>query len=198
MKKSFILMSLLLASSSVLVAGEMDNSWFIGGEFGAQNMKVKSTATILGVTDSATDTLDATYEAVKAGKYFEFGRVYGSLSKQNEKDDFTSYSFGLGYDYLFKNKSEFTPFVGVNASYTKGKVDIENARTLSLDKPKGFNYGLEAGLLYSMAKNMELEFGIRYMISNVDDTFNMTTPAISLKLEGENITQYYLGLNYKF
>ena len=198
MKKSFILMSLLLASSSVLVAGEMDNSWFIGGEFGAQNMKVKSTATILGVTDSATDTLDATYEAVKAGKYFEFGRVYGSLSKQNEKDDFTSYSFGLGYDYLFKNKSEFTPFVGVNASYTKGKVDIEDARTLSLDKPKGFNYGLEAGLLYSMAKNMELEFGIRYMISNVDDTFNMTTPAISLKLEGENITQYYLGLNYKF
>ena len=198
MKKSFILMSLLLASSSVLVAGEMDNSWFIGGEFGAQNMKVKSTATILGVTDSATDTLDATYEAVKAGKYFEFGRVYGSLSKQNEKDDFTSYSFGLGYDYLFKNKSEFTPFVGVNASYTKGKVDTEDARTLSLDKPKGFNYGLEAGLLYSMAKNMELEFGIRYMISNVDDTFNMTTPAISLKLEGENITQYYLGLNYKF
>ena len=198
MKKSFILMSLLLASSSVLVAGEMDNSWFIGGEFGAQNMKVKSTATILGVTDSATDTLDATYEAVKAGKYFEFGRVYGSLSKQNEKDDFTSYSFGLGYDYLFKNKSEFTPFVGVNASYTKGKVDIEDARTLSVDKPKGFNYGLEAGLLYSMAKNMELEFGIRYMISNVDDTFNMTTPAISLKLEGENITQYYLGLNYKF
>lgn len=198
MKKSFILMSLLLASSSVLVAGEMDNSWFIGGEFGAQNMKVKLTATILGVTDSATDTLDATYEAVKAGKYFEFGRVYGSLSKQNEKDDFTSYSFGLGYDYLFKNKSEFTPFVGVNASYTKGKVDIEDARTLSVDKPKGFNYGLEAGLLYSMAKNMELEFGIRYMISNVDDTFNMTTPAISAKLEGENITQYYLGLNYKF
>lgn len=198
MKKSFILMSLLLASSSVLVAGEMDNSWFIGGEFGTQNMKVKLTATILGVTDSATDTLDATYEAVKAGKYFEFGRVYGSLSKQNEKDDFTSYSFGLGYDYLFKNKSEFTPFVGVNASYTKGKVDTEDARTLSLDKPKGFNYGLEAGLLYSMAKNMELEFGIRYMISNVDDTFNMTTPAISAKLEGENITQYYLGLNYKF
>ena len=198
MKKSFILMSLLLASSSVLVAGEMDNSWFIGGEFGTQNMKVKLTATILGVTDSATDTLDATYEAVKAGKYFEFGRVYGSLSKQNEKDDFTSYSFGLGYDYLFKNKSEFTPFVGVNASYTKGKVYTEDARTLSLDKPKGFNYGLEAGLLYSMAKNMELEFGIRYMISNVDDTFNMTTPAISAKLEGENITQYYLGLNYKF
>ena len=198
MKKSFILMSLLLASSSVLVAGEMDNSWFIGGEFGTQNMKVKLTATILGVTDSATDTLDATYEAVKAGKYFEFGRVYGSLSKQNEKDDFTSYSFGLGYDYLFKNKSEFTPFVGVNASYTKVKVDTEDARTLSLDKPKGFIYGLKAGLLYSMAKNMELEFGIRYMISNVDDTFNMTTPAISAKLEGENITQYYLGLNYKF
>lgn len=57
---------------------------------------------------------------------------------------------------------------------------------------------MEAGLLYSMAKNMELEFGIRYMISNVDATFSMTTPAISAKLEGENITQYYLGLNYKF
>lgn len=198
MKKSLVVASLLFISSSALVAAEMDNSWFVGGEFGAQNMKIKSTVTVLGVTDSEKDTMKATYEALKIGKNFEFGRVYGSLGKQNEKDDFTSYTLGLGYDYLFKNKSELTPFIGINASYTKGKVDTATAASISLDKPKGFNYGVEAGILYAMTKNIELEAGIRYMLSNVDDTFSSTAPAISAKLEGENIAQYYIGLNYKF
>ncbi len=197
MKKNIVVASLLLVGSSVFAA-EIGNNWFVGGEFGAQNMKIKSTATILGVTDSEKDTMKATYEAIKIGKNFEFGRVYGSLGRQNEKDEFTSYTLGLGYDYLFKNKSEFTPFLGINASYTKGKVDDVTAAAISLDKPKGFNYGVEAGILYAMTKNVELEAGIRYMVSNVDDTFSSTAPAISVKLEGENITQYYIGLNYKF
>ena len=198
MKKSLIVASLLLVGSSVLVAAEMDNSWFVGGEFGAQKIKVKATTTILGVTDTAKDTIDATYEGIKVGKYFEYGRVYGTLSKQNEKDDLSSVSLGLGYDYMFKNKSEFTPFLGLNASYTKAKVDDADVALLGMDKPKGFNYGIEAGVVYAVTKNVELELGARYMISNVEDKFNSVAPAVSAKLESESSTQYYLGLNYKF
>lgn len=198
MKKSLIVASLLLVSSSALVAADMDNSWFVGGEFGGMNMKTKVTETILGVTDTSKDTTNATYEAIKVGKYFEYGRVYGTLGKQNEKDNISSTSLGLGYDYLFRNKSEFTPFIGINASYTKGKIDDADLKLLSMDKPKGFNYGLEAGLVYAVAKSVELEVGVRYMLSNVEDTFSMASPAVSAKIETENVTQYYVGLNYKF
>lgn len=198
MKKSLIVASLLLVGGSALVAAEMDNSWFVSGEFGAQKIKVKATTTILGVTDTAKDTIDATYEGIKVGKYFEYGRVYGTLSKQNEKDALSSMSLGLGYDYMFKNKSEFTPFLGLNASYTKAKVDDAATALLGMDKPKGFNYGIEAGVVYAVTKNVELELGARYMISNVEDKFNSVAPAVSAKLESENSTQYYFGLNYKF
>lgn len=40
MKKSLVVASLLFSGSSALVAADMDNSWFVGGEFGAQNMKI--------------------------------------------------------------------------------------------------------------------------------------------------------------
>lgn len=196
MKKSLIVASLLLVGSSALVAAEMNNSWFVGGEFGAQKIKVKGTETILGVTTAEKNTIDATYEGIKVGKYFEYGRVYGTLSKQNEKDDLSSISLGLGYDYMFKNKSEFTPFLGLNASYTKAKVD--DFASSGVDKPKGFNYGIEAGVVYSATKNIELELGARYMISNVKDTFSSAAPAVSAKLESESSAQYYVGLNYKF
>lgn len=207
MKKSLVVASLLfLGASSVLVAAEAGNEWFIGGEFGGMNIKSKTSATVSfggnSVTESESDTTRATYEAFKVGKYFEYGRVYGSFGIQNEKDDFSSFSLGLGYDYLFKNKSNFTPFLGINASYSKAKIDDADIKEMGLDKPKGFNYGLEAGLLYAMTKNIELEIGLRYMKSNVDksatDNITFAPFSVSGKVESENITQYYLGLNYKF
>lgn len=206
MKKSLVVASLLLMGGSSLIAAEMDNSWFVGGEFGGMNIdtKIKGSAIVpsasINIDVEEKDTTKATYEALKVGKYFEYGRVYGTLSKQNEKDDFSSYTLGIAYDYMFKNKSDFTPFLGVNASYTKAKIDGEIYDILSLDKPKGFNYGIEAGVVYSMNKNLELEMGIRYMKSNIDESFSISdgTNSANIKIEAENITQYYLGLNYKF
>ena len=192
MKKSLIVASLLLVGSSALVAADMDNSWFVGGEFGAMNIKAKASASDGTTAVSATDTINATYEAIKIGKYFEYGRIYGAISRQNSKDDFSSNNFGIGYDYLFKNKSEFTPFLGANVMYTKGKTkDVPLT-----DAPTGLNYGVEAGILYAITKNTELELGARYLVSNVDDS--ISAGAAYAKIEGKNITQYYVGLNYKF
>ncbi|QIR76616.1 outer membrane beta-barrel protein [Sulfurospirillum diekertiae] len=207
MKKSLIVATLLMiGTSSTLVAGEMGNEWFVGGEFGGMSMHTKTSGSAyipsqgLNTEGTYKETINSTYEALKMGKYFEFGRIYGSLAYQNKKDDLTSYTFGLGYDYLFKNKSDFTPFIGVNASYSQAKWDVDGAKELSLDKPKGFNYGPEVGLLYSVTKNTELEIGVRYMISDVKDTFsaNDGINRADIKLEAEKIIQYYVGLNYKF
>lgn len=205
MKKSMVVASLLLVGSSVFAA-EMGNNWFVGGEFGGMSIdtKVKDSVVIpavsINISGEEKDSTKATYEALKVGKYFEYGRVYGTIGKQNKKDDFSSYSLGVGYDYMFKNKSDFTPFLGVNASYTKAKIDDEVIEILSLDKPKGFSYGIEAGFVYAATKNIELEMGVRYMKSNIDESFSISdgTNSANIKIEAENITQYYVGLNYKF
>lgn len=125
--------------------------------------------------------------SIKIGKYFDSSRVYTSFSYQNKKDDFSSWTLGLGYDYLIKNSSSITPFIGANISYIQGNVDEMPV----LDKPAGFAAGIEAGFIYSLSSNTELEAGIRYMnISNVEDS--ATISGVSVKLEGKSTTQYYL------
>lgn len=204
MKKNLIITSLLCASLTSVFAAENNNSWFVGGEFGSTSMHIKSSPVYLpsqGI-DAEEDkyNFNSTYEAIKLGKYFDFGRVYGNLAYQNKKEDLSSYSVGLGYDYLFKNKSDFTPFLGLNASYMQAKYNGDLAKELSVDKPKGFNYGAEAGLLFSITKNTELEIGVRYIMSDVKDTSSIDNgiEKADVKLEAEKIIQYYVGLNYKF
>lgn len=193
MKKSLILSSLLMISGSALMAADLGNNWFMGTELGGMNIKMKASATLGGTTESLTDTMNATYESLKIGKYFDNSRIYTALNYQNKKDDFSSWAVGLGYDYLIKNSTAITPFIGANVSYLKGNIDDMPI----LDKPEGFTAGLEAGFIYAIDKKIELEAGIRYMnVSNVEDSVSVT--GASAKVEGKTATQYYVGVNYKF
>lgn len=206
MKRSLVVASILMLSGSAIFADS--NPWFVGGEFGGMSIHGKSSGSAdVHLADgdileggTTSDTINTTYEALKVGKYFDYGRVYGSIAYQNEKYNMTSYTYGLGYDYLFKNKSDFTPFIGANISYSKAKIDGDLSKELSLEHPKGFNYGAEAGLLYAITKNTELEIGVRYMISDVEDksTIDDSGTQVNLKMENDRFIQYYLGLNYKF
>ena len=192
MKKSIVVASLVMMGSA-LMAADMGNGWFMGTEFGGMDIKMKATASSGGTTASVTDTMNTTYESIKIGKYFDNNRIYTALNYQNKKDDFSSWTWGLGYDYLIKNSSSITPFIGANVSYIKGKVDDMPV----LDKPAGFAAGVEAGFIYALSSKTELEAGIRYMnISNVEDSASIS--GVSVKLEGKTATQYYLGINYKF
>ena len=192
MKKSIVVASLVMMGSA-LMAADMGNGWFMGTEFGGMDIKMKATASSGGTTASITDTMNTTYESLKIGKYIDNSRLYTAINYQNKKDDFSSWTWGLGYDYLMKNSSSITPFIGANVSYIKGKVDDMPV----LDKPEGFAAGIEAGFIYTLSSNTELEAGIRYMnISNVKDS--ATISGASVKMEGKTATQYYLGINYKF
>ena len=84
MKKSLILSSLLMISGSALMAADLGNNWFMGTELGGMNIKINASATSGGTTISETDTINATYEAFKIGKYFDNSRVYGLIDYQNE------------------------------------------------------------------------------------------------------------------
>lgn len=195
MKKSLVVASFLMLSGSAIFADS--NPWFVGGEFGGMNMKYKTAGTYNGDSWDYSDRINSTYEAIKIGKYFDYGRIYSSVMRQNKKDYFSSWSLGLGYDYLFKNSSSFTPFIGLNALYTKGKDHFSGAIDNDLDSPKGFSYGAEVGLIYALTSHVDFEIGTRYMdSSNVDDS--AVNGANHGTFDGKTTLQYYFGVNYKF
>lgn len=196
MKKSLLVASLLFIGTSLMAADTKD-SWFVGGEFGGMNMKYGFDGRQGVSTLNFTDTIYASYEAIKVGKYFDYGRVYGSLGRQNKKDAFSSWNMGVGYDYLFKNSSSWTPFIGVNGLYTKGKDETTFATLYNLKHPEGFSYGAEVGLIYAMASNVDFEVGARYM-NNKDVEESRRSGADYGIFEGKQTLQYYIGINYKF
>ena len=84
--KNMLLASLLAFSGTALLAES--NLWFVGGEFGGMEMKYKFESEVSGTPYNFCDTVNASYESLKIGKYFDYGRIYGSVVRQNKKDDF--------------------------------------------------------------------------------------------------------------
>jgi outer membrane protein W len=213
MKKSIIVASLLLASSC-LVAQDSMKDWFVGAEIGGMNVNTKSSVSASGpggtVSDSVDDSYKPTYEAIKFGRYYDSGRVYGFYAHQNKKEDVTANTFGVGYDYLFKNFEKVVPFIGVQAMYTKAKIDgltdtvvagIGTLNTSQLDSPSGFGFGIGAGIIYPVANNFEIEAGVRYVKANIEDDISQSFAggvSANVKFELEDYTQYYIGVNYRF
>jgi hypothetical protein len=69
------------------MAADLGNNWFMGTELGGMNIKMKASATLGGTTESLTDTMNATYESLKIGKYFDNSRVFILPLKFNAKND---------------------------------------------------------------------------------------------------------------
>ena len=202
MKKGLILASMLMLSSTVLVA-DSAKEWFIGGEFGGTNVNVnvKVSELTTGTNNSEDVSYKPTYEAFKFGKYYKTGRLYGFYAHQNKKDETTADTIGIGYDYLFKNFGKVVPFVGAQAMYTKVKFGFENdndrKKSNEINSRKGFGYGIGVGVIYPVTESVEVEAGIRYVKTDIEYSETYTN-GNSAKIEIEDFTQYYLGVNYKF
>jgi opacity protein-like surface antigen len=174
MNKTLVLSSLLALSTSVMA---MDVTYFIGA--GAERGSVKTKA------DTATVTkFEDTGLKLKAGAIFNKNQrlslSYVTFNKDGGNLDLTE----LSYDYLIPLKNKFSVLAGVHAGYAKYKAS-------PLDM-KGYDYGLQTGLLYDITSNIQLETSIAYSKYNVDDTVN------NIKFELDHSTAFYLGFNYKF
>jgi opacity protein-like surface antigen len=188
--------------------------WFIGAEFGGMGVDMKASSSVSGpggtISDAASDSYSPTYEAIKFGRYYDNGRFYGFYAHQNKKEDTSANTFGVGYDYLFNNFKKVVPFVGVQAMYTKAKIDgledevipgVGTLRLSELDSPSGFGFGIGAGIIYPLANNFEIEAGARYVKTNIEDDDSQSFAGGvtgNIKVEVENYTQYYVGVNYRF
>ncbi len=184
MKKSLVIGSILLLVGSSAFAGK-SGDMAVGFEFGG--LKSDATSSANGV--KADGDLSTTYEAIRVGKYYDFGRIGANAGLMN-KDNGTDGKFmGASYDYMFYNNSQFTPFIGANLSYSWNEANYNI-------KHDGWLFGPEVGIVYDFSDKVELEVGVRYLKSNIDGSKNIS--GTNVKIDVDSVVQYYVGVSYKF
>lgn len=184
MKKSLVVTSLLLLACSSAFAGK-PGDMAVGFEFGG--LKSDASSYLDGVKSDGD--ISTTYEALRFGKYYDFGRL-GVIAGFMNKDKGTDGKFvGVNYDYMFYNKSQFTPFIGASVSYSWNEANYDV-------KHDGWQYGPEIGIVYDLSNKVELEVGARYLGSNVDGS--KTVLGHDVKVEVDSVVQYYMSVSYKF
>jgi hypothetical protein len=193
MKKVFLASMIVGAFATSMFAAKIGET-SVGFEFGASNTNATTKATNLntGVSASETGSTDTTYEGIKVGNYFDYGRVGVSVGHVNEKDNVSGNYLGLTYDYMFYNDSKVTPFIGGTVAYSDAPVDFS---PLNFHET-GMEYGGEIGILYDISKELDLEIGARYLASSASG--NQTVSNIKVEVDVNTVMQYYFGLNYKF
>jgi len=65
----------------------------------------------------------------------------------------------LDYFFLSSNKSDFQPFIGFNVGY----INYESTDNIDMS---GFIYGGQAGVVFSVTDNIDLDLQYRYSLSN--------------------------------
>ena len=188
MKKTIVMASLVAASTSMMA---MDLQYFLGAgvERGDFEMKISNAA---GRNESYNG--DATDLKLKAGVILnKTHRI--SLSHVNYGiEDGGDFRIILGnYDYLIPLNEDFRFFAGVHL----GNANYEEDSDL---KMSGLAYGAQVGAIYDITKNIEFELGLAYTKYNVDKSFTGTESGVNYnaKIELEDSTSMYAGINYKF
>lgn len=180
MKK--IALTILLASG--LMAEGSGN--YIGFDVGSTKFDMKASAG--GV--SAEDSDDGGSLTLKLGYYYDKNsRTYISYQNINV-DDGDAYYAGIGYDYLIGD-NDIKPFIGGFVGYGSSEVDAMSELDIS-----GAVFGVQAGVNYAVNENFSVEAGYRYMKSNMEDT--TTVLGVDVKLEIDPISNWFVGVNYKF
>ncbi|NOQ32022.1 MAG: outer membrane beta-barrel protein [Helicobacteraceae bacterium] len=208
MKKSLIVASLLAVVATSAVASEPRDKWFGGLELGNTSINVDMTASATGTSAGTSTSISGGFQAIKIGKYFEYGRVYVTYANYNTTGNTDMSSFGAGYDYLINNSTNWTPFIGANIgsfSY-KESGGIASASSAGFTTTKdtidlsGASFGANAGVLYSINSNFDLEAGLRISTTSASDNMTWTKNGIDVNLESKvnTISQIYIGANYNF
>ncbi len=160
------------------------NSSYVGLDVG----NTEATMSAVNGIENAKESDNGTSVSLKLGyKYEDNQRVYASAQYiEAENAEFMVY--GLGYDYLFGD-AIVKPFVGGFIGY--GQYQTDRASTIDLDVD-GIVFGAQAGLLFEVTKEIDLEGGYRYLKSNMEENIG------SANIEIDPLSNWFVGFNYKF
>ncbi|RXJ94093.1 hypothetical protein CRU94_09230 [Arcobacter sp. AHV-9/2010] len=191
MKKSLAMASLLALGTSA-VAVEVQPFVGVGFERGDMNGKY-SYSQSNGYSESDSISDDASDLKLKLGAILEkTHRV--SLSHINYGiEGGGDFRIILGnYDYLVPMNDKFKLLAGLHIGNANYEIDDF--------KMSGLAYGLQVGGIYDITKNIEFELGLAYTQYNLDKNSTGTVLGIDWneKVELEDSTSMFIGINYKF
>jgi opacity protein-like surface antigen len=197
MKKSLILASLVVASTSMMA---IDVQYFLGAgaESANGNFKTNVNAPSIGYSETFKKDDKDTALKLKLGVILDkTHRISLSHSKFGRADTDVTVILA-NYDYLIPVNNEFRLYTGIHAG--KGEYKETNIDIIGTAKMSGLAYGAQVGVIYDITKNVEFELGLAYTKYNLDRTINWvdTGVDVSQKLEIEDSTSMFAGINYKF
>ena len=216
MKKSFILASLIMASTSMMATSL---EYFGGIDLSRVDANVKDTINLTGGTLSVGSTTyntvgseswtydsDDTAPAIKLGIILdETHRIYLKYGKYDGENSSEIKITTLNYDYMFsnlKNDLKIVPYVGTFLGHGKLETEVGNG--------SGMVYGVDAGFVVPITKNIEFYFNLAYMRTNIDTSTNwsnvngtdgnitLTNVSGSYEVEVRNATIANFGINFRF
>ena len=196
MKKSLVMASLIMASTSSMMA--MDLQYFLGAGANRVDNDSKTTVNVpsVGISDSSSDSFKDTGLALKTGVILDKKHRISIAYSDYSKNDIDATTITGNYDYLIPMNNEFRLYTGLHLGNTSMKM---NDVDLGL-KASGLVYGAQVGAIYDITKSIEFELGLAYSKYNVDKTISVTNgnDYVSEKLELEDSTSMFAGINYKF
>jgi len=204
MKKSLVVATLLLASSSMFASETSDaGKWFVGIGMtnGGGTETYKETAGALSYT--AEGNYDSKSVPLTVG-YITSSNNRAKLSFQTIKADWDnggSDKFsGMDFDFDWTIESWKTNNILPYAGIGMGLYTYEDTAQYYADNEdlKGVAFNVNAGILYQANNNLEFEAGYKYKsITWQDSYYYYGSTRVDAELD-EKISSLYLGLNYKF
>ena len=192
MKKSLVMASLVVASTSIMA---MDLQYFLGAGVERGDMNGKYSLNVSnGYSENDSISDDASDLKLKLGMILnKTHRI--SLSHINYGiEDGGDFRIILGnYDYLIPVNENFRFLAGLHLGHANYETDDDF-------KMSGLAYGAQVGAIYDITKNIEFELGLAFTKYNVDKSTNGTILGLDYteKVELEDSTSMFAGINYKF
>ena len=112
---------------------------------------------------------------------------FDSVSDEGYAQNYEKYLVSFDYFFLSANKSNFQPYLGANLGY----INYESDNDIDVS---GFVYGAQAGLLFSVTDNIDIDIMYRYSISNA----TMESHDISDDPSLDHIGSIVFGINYVY
>lgn len=140
----------------------------------------------------------------------ESGFLWDSLDTVNgqplsPRDHIDTYSIPILANFLYKftNKTAWTPYVGVGAGGIVGIFDGNLNGSNFDDSNLAFAFQAEAGLKYSISKNISLGIAYKFLGSGHQSYSGYTSPTFpldthSIKTDNEYVHGIFAGLNWNF
>lgn len=176
-----------IALAVVLAGGLMgaDNVAFIGASVGSAELK--SNVSAIGYDSSVDDT----HYTATLGQYVGTnGRISLSYTYVKPTNNVNrSDGASLAFDFMLPIvDNAFYLYAGPVVGYTRFE---EEAAGIKLDL-SGLHYGGQAGAIFRIMNNVEVEGGYRYLIEKGSDT------VLGVNVDADTLKLWYVGVNLRF